>query len=74
MQNWALGMSRSHLPPERMVPQGVRTHSAPCPQTMERQTNERVELYAKKVVYGPKLPNNGDPLVIKDNVPMKGEI
>ena len=50
------------------------TQLAPCPQMMERQTNERVQLYAKRVAHGEKFPQNGDPFNIGDDIPTDGEL
>ena len=50
------------------------TQSAPCPQTMARQTRERMELYAKRVSYGANFPNNGEPFDIGDGIPTEGEL
>ena len=49
------------------------TQAAPCPQTMERQTEERVALYARQAAYGEGFPANGTPFNIQDNNPTEGE-
>ena len=46
-----------------------KMQAAPCPQTMERQMDERVELYAKCEVYGKSFPANRTPFDIRDNNP-----
>ncbi len=46
----------------------------PCHQTMERQTDERVELYAERDAYGEEFPANGTPFEIDDNPPSEGEL
>ncbi len=50
----------------------AETQAAPCPQTMERQTEERVALYAKQVAYGESFPANGTPFKIRDEEPTEG--
>jgi hypothetical protein len=42
----------------------AETQAAPCPQTMERQTEERVALYAKREAYSESFPANGTPFEI----------
>ena len=46
----------------------------PCRQTMERQTNERVELYlyAERAAYGTEFPANGTPFMIANFQPFSG--
>jgi hypothetical protein len=39
----------------------LETQAAPCPQTMERQTDKRVELYARRAAYSESFPANGTP-------------
>jgi hypothetical protein len=46
----------------------------PCYHTMERQTLERVNLYARRESPGDPLQINVTPVVISDNVPMDGEL
>jgi hypothetical protein len=46
----------------------------PCYHTMERQTLERVDLYAQRESPGDPLPINVTPVVINDDVPMDGEL
>jgi hypothetical protein len=46
----------------------------PCHQTMERQTDERVELYAERDAYGAEFPANGTPFEINDNPPSEEEL
>jgi hypothetical protein len=50
------------------------TQAAPCPQTMERQTDKRVELYARRAAYGESFPANGTPFEIRYDEPSEGEI
>ncbi len=46
----------------------------PCHQTMERQTDERVELYAERDAYGAEFPANGTPFGIDNNPPSEEEL
>jgi len=46
----------------------------PCHLTMERQTDERVELYAERDAYGTEFPANGTPFGIDDNPPSDEEL
>ena len=46
----------------------------PCCQTMERQTDERVELYAERDAYGAEFPANWTPFGIDDNPPSEEEL
>jgi hypothetical protein len=46
----------------------------PCPQTMERQTAERVALYARRGSPGAPLPVNIDPVPIDDRTPTDAEV
>ncbi len=39
------------------------TQARPCHQTMERQTDERVELYAERAASGAEFPGNGTPFI-----------
>jgi hypothetical protein len=41
---------------------------------MERQTDERVELYAERVAYGEDFPENGTPFEIDDEPLLEGEL
>ncbi len=50
------------------------TQARPCHQTMERQTDERVELYAERDAYGAGFPANGTPFPIADAPPSEGEL
>jgi len=50
------------------------TQARPCHQTMERQTDERVELYAERAAYGEEFPENGMPFDIDDNPLSDGEL
>ncbi len=50
------------------------TQAKPCRQTMERQTSERVDLYARGVLPGNPLPINVAPTEINDDVPSDGEL
>jgi len=52
----------------------LETKAAPCPQTTERQTDKRVELYVRRAAYGESFPANGTPFEIRDNEPSEGEI
>ncbi len=46
----------------------------PCFHTMERQTSERVDLYARRLLPGDPLPINVERTKINDDVPLDGEI
>ena len=46
----------------------------PCPQTMERQTAERVALYARRDSPGDPLPINIDPVHIDEKTPTDAKI
>ena len=50
------------------------TQSKPCYHTMERQTSERVDLYARRQSPGDPLPLHLTPVEIDDDVPMDSEI
>jgi hypothetical protein len=50
------------------------TQARPCHQTMERQTDERVELYAERAGYGEEFPPKGTPFDIDDDPPSEGEL
>jgi len=50
------------------------TQPRPCHQTMERQTDERVELYAERVACAAEFPENGTPFITDDNPPSEGEL
>jgi hypothetical protein len=50
------------------------TQEKPCRQTMERQTSERVDLYARRDLPGDPLPINVTPTEINDDVPSDGEL
>ena len=50
------------------------TQAKPCHQTMERQTDKRVELYAERAAYGKEFPENGTPFEINDDPPSEGEL
>jgi len=50
------------------------THSKPCYHTMERQTSERADLYARRQTPGDPLPLHLTPVEIKDDVPTDSEI
>ncbi len=52
----------------------AEAQARPCHQTMERQTNKRVELYAERDAYGEEFPANGTPFQIDDNPPSEGEL
>jgi hypothetical protein len=41
---------------------------------MERQTDERVELYAERDAHGEEFPANGTPFEIDNNPPSEGEL
>ena len=47
----------------------AETQAKPCHQTMERQTDERVELYAERAAYGDEFPANGTPFDIDGSFP-----
>ena len=51
----------------------LETQAKPCHQTMERQTDEQVELYAKRAAYGAGFPANGTPFVIRIDSLSEGE-
>ncbi len=46
----------------------------PCYQTMERQTSEQVDLYARRESPGDPLPINITPVEINDDVPSDGKL
>jgi len=48
--------------------------ATPCHQTMEHQTDERVELYEERDAYGAEFPANGTPFAIADDPPSEGEL
>ena len=48
--------------------------SKPCYETLERQTVEREELYARREVPGPSIPCNVEPYDVQDTVPEDPEI
>jgi hypothetical protein len=50
------------------------TQAKPCRQTMERQTLERVDLYARRDLPGDPLPINVATTEINNNVPSDGEL
>jgi hypothetical protein len=50
------------------------TQAKPCFQTMERQTSERVDLYARRLLPGNPLPINVERTKINDDIPSDGEI
>ena len=52
----------------------METQAKPCHQTMERQTNERVELYAERAAYGAEFLANGTPFGIDNGPPLEGEL
>jgi hypothetical protein len=52
----------------------AETQAKPCHQTMEPQTDKRVELYAERAAYGDKFPANGTPFDIDDNQPSQAEL
>ena len=52
----------------------AETQARPCHQTMERQTDERVELYAERAASGVEFPGNGTPFIIDDNPLSDGEL
>jgi hypothetical protein len=53
---------------------GTETQAKPCYYTMECQTLERVDLYARRKSPGDPLPINVTPVVINDNVLTDGEL
>jgi hypothetical protein len=50
------------------------TITRPCPQTMVKQTAERVDLYRQRDPPGEPLPINIDPIPVDDGMPSEGEI
>ena len=50
------------------------TQAKPCHQTMERQTDEIVELCAKRAAYGKEFPENRTPFGIDNDPPSKGDL
>ncbi len=50
------------------------TQARPCRQTMERQTSERVDLYAPSYSPGDPLPTNVTPIKINNDVPSDSEL
>ncbi len=52
----------------------LETQAKPCFHTMERQTSERVDLYARRLSPGDPLPINVERTKINNNVPLDGEI
>ena len=52
----------------------TETTTRPCPQTMVRQTTERIALYARRDSPGEPLPINVDPILITDGAPTDGEL
>ena len=55
-------------------PTASEAQARPCHLTMERQTDERVELYAERDAYGAEFPANGTPFGIDDNPPSDEEL
>jgi hypothetical protein len=52
----------------------LETQAKPCFHTMERQTLERVDLYARRLLPGNPLPINVERTKINDDVPSDGKI
>jgi hypothetical protein len=52
----------------------TETQARPCEQTMERQTDEREELYATLAAYGEAFPANGLPHAIGNNQPIESKL
>jgi hypothetical protein len=52
----------------------TETQAKPCYHTMERQTLERVDLYARRDSTGDPLPNNVTLVVINNNAPMDSKL
>jgi hypothetical protein len=52
----------------------LETTTRPCPQTMVKQTAERINLYRQWDPPGEPLPINIDPIPVDDGTPSKGEI
>jgi hypothetical protein len=50
------------------------TTTRPCPQTMVKQTAERIDLYRQQDPPGDPLPINIDPIPVDDRMPSEGEI
>ncbi len=59
---------------KRWYQNASETQAKPCHQTMERQTDKRVELYAERAAYGKEFPQNGMPFGINDDPPSEGEL
>ncbi len=53
---------------------GTEMQAKPCYHTMECQTLQRVDLYARKESSGDPLPINVTPVRINDNVPSDGKL
>ena len=51
-----------------------KAQARPCHQTMERQTDKQVELYAERDAYGAEFPANGTPFEIDDYPPSEEEL
>jgi hypothetical protein len=51
-----------------------KMQAKPCHQTLERQTSERVDLYAQRDLPGNPLPINITPVEINDDAPSDGEL
>ena len=54
----------------------METQARPCHQTMKRQTDEQVELYAERDAYGAgaEFPVNRTPFTVADDPPSEGEL
>ena len=52
----------------------TKTQAKPCYQTMDHQTSERVDLYARRQSLGDPLPINIDPVAVNDGTPTNGKI
>ena len=50
----------------------LKAQARPCHQTMERQTDKQVELYAERDAYGAEFPANGTPFEIDDEARGRG--
>jgi hypothetical protein len=52
----------------------TEVEARPCPQTMARQTEERIALYTRRTPPGEPLPININPTPIPDGVPTDSEV
>ncbi len=61
-------------PPEVWYRAALEMQAKPCYHTMEHQTSERVDLYARRLPPGDPIPINLDRIEINDNAPLDEEI